>query len=81
VFALNTKFGDLDILNQVLGLENFEEARAHRQVLKAGGGDVPILDLPALIKTKQAAADPNPRKQSALEYLKLLQQRTGSRQS
>jgi hypothetical protein len=80
VFALNTKLGDLDILNQVLGLESFEEARTHRQVLRAGESEVPILDLPALIKTKQAAADPNPRKQSALEYLKLLQQRSGSRQ-
>ena len=81
VFALNSKLGDLDIFNQVLGLESFEEALMHRQILKAGETEVPILDLPALIKTKQAAADPNPRKQSALEYLKLLQQRSGTRQS
>jgi hypothetical protein len=81
VFALNSKLGDLDIFNRVLGLESFEEALAHRQVLKAGECEVPILDLPALIKTKQAAADPNPRKQSALEYLRFLEQRSRSRQS
>jgi len=75
VFALNTKFGDLDILNEVLGVGTYEQAKPHVQTVNVGGQTVPLLDLPALISTKEAAADPNPRKRSALEYLKALQQR------
>ena len=44
--------------------------------MNVGGGHVAILDLPTLISAKEAAADPNPRKRSALEYLKALQQRS-----
>ena len=40
-----------------------------------GGEHVAILDLPTLISAKEAAADPNPRKRSALEYLKALELR------
>jgi hypothetical protein len=76
VFALNTKFGDLDILNEVLGVGTYEQATSHQQLMNVGGGHVAILDLPTLISAKEAAADPNPRKRSALEYLKALQQRS-----
>jgi hypothetical protein len=75
VFALNTKFGDLDILSEVLGVGTYEQARSHVRAVTVGGQTVPILDVPALIATKEAAADPNPRKRSALEYLKALRQR------
>ena len=75
VFALNTKFGDLDILSEVLGVGTYEEAKSHIRTMNVGSQRVPILDLPVLISTKEAAADPNPRKRSALEYLKALQQR------
>ncbi len=75
VFALNTKWGDLDILNDMVGLSGFDEAQAHAQSMIVNGLRIPLLDLPTLIKTKEAAADPNPRKQAALQYLKVLQQR------
>jgi len=75
VFALNTKWGDLDILSEVSGLNGFEEARAQAQTMNLGGQALLLLSLPALIKTKEAAADPNPRKQSALEYLRALVRR------
>ena len=75
VFALNTKFGDLDILNEVLGVGTYQQAKPRIQSMRVGNEAVAILDLPTLIATKEAAADPNPRKCSALEYLKTLQQR------
>lgn len=75
VFALNTRWGDLDILGEAAGLSGFDEAQAHAQTMTVSGQPVPLLDLPTLIKTKEAAADPNPRKQAALQYLKVLQQR------
>ena len=75
VFALNTKFGDLDILSEVLGVGTYEEATSHSQSMSVGGELLPILDLPTLISTKEAAGDPNPRKRSALEYLKAIDQR------
>lgn len=75
VFALNTKFGDLDILCEVPGIGTYEQARTHSQSMSVGGESLPILDLPTLISTKEAAADPNPRKRSALEYLKAIDQR------
>ncbi len=75
MFALNTAFGDLDILSEVLGVGSYEQAMSRVESMKVGGVAVPILDLTTLIATKEAAADPNPRKRSALEYLKALQQR------
>ena len=75
VFALNTKFGDLDILNEVLGIGTYEHAKSHCQSMNVGSEPMSILDLPTLISSKEAAADPNPRKRSALEYLKAIHQR------
>jgi hypothetical protein len=75
VFALNTKFGDLDILNEVLGIGTYEQAKTHAQLVALGEQQMAILDLPTLIATKEAAADPNPRKRSALDYLNALHQR------
>jgi hypothetical protein len=73
-FALNTAFGDLDILSDVLGVGTYEQAASSIQSMTVGDRTIPILNLPALIMTKEAAADPNPRKRSALEYLKALRQ-------
>jgi hypothetical protein len=75
MFALNTAFGDLDILSDVLGVGTYEQAASRVEYMNMGGEAVPILNLTALIAAKEAAADPNPRKRSALEYLKALQQR------
>ena len=75
VFALNTKRGDLDIFSEVLGIGTYEQAVSHRLWVKVGRSKVPMLDLLALIKSKEAAADPNPRKRAALAYLKVLLRR------
>jgi hypothetical protein len=73
VFALNTKHGDLDIFTQVPGLDDYAAAAITAGTFKWEGLEVKALDLPSLILTKEAAADPNPRKQSALAFLKALQ--------
>jgi hypothetical protein len=70
VFALNTQHGDLDIFTHVPGLHDFSSAGSVTAEL--AGVPVKILDLETLIQTKEAAADPNPRKQSALLFLKAL---------
>lgn len=75
VFALNTKFGDLDIFTRVPGLADFESARSTAKVFAIGGYQAATLDLNLLIAAKEAAADPNPRKQSALTFLKELRRR------
>lgn len=72
VFALITKHGDLDIFSVISGLGTFEEAKHHVQRMRVGDRSIPLLDLSALIVAKEAAADPNPRKQAALQYLKAL---------
>ncbi len=66
---------DLDILSDVLGVGTYEQAKTHAQTVSVGELRMAILDLPTLIATKEAAADPNPRKRSGLDYLKALQQR------
>lgn len=73
VFALNTAHGDLDIFTSVPGLENYEEAAKEARQVDLDGCPARIRNLRTLIKTKDAAADPNPRKQSALAFLKALE--------
>jgi hypothetical protein len=73
VFALNTKHGDLDIFTSVPGLADYEEAAREAILLRMEGVSLKMLNLATLIATKDAAADPNPRKQSALAFLKELQ--------
>jgi hypothetical protein len=73
VFALNTRHGDLDIFTSVPGIDTFESASASAQIFQMDGFPVKVLDLATLIRAKEVAADPNPRKQSALAFLKSLQ--------
>ncbi|HRY48623.1 MAG TPA: hypothetical protein P5186_11285 [Candidatus Paceibacterota bacterium] len=74
VFALNTRFGDLDIMTWVPAVEDYQSVVGRTQVFPVGTQTVRALDLPMLITTKEAAADPNPRKQSTLLYLKKIHQ-------
>ncbi len=74
LFALNSPFGDLDIFRTIPGADSFSALRSGVQSFKVKGESVPVLSLAALIETKEAAADSNPRKKSALVYLKALQQ-------
>lgn len=73
VFALNTKHGDLDIFTKVPGLEEYQKASAEAETLTLEGIPLKALNLQTLIATKDAARDSNPRKQSALAFLKELQ--------
>ena len=73
VFALNTKHGDLDIFTQVPGVESYAAAAQEANVFELDGVPAKVLNLSSLITAKEAAADPNPRKQSALAFLKALQ--------
>ena len=75
VFALNTKHGDLDIFTSVPGIENFSAAASTANICNLAGQEVKMLDLQTLILSKEAAADPNPRKQAALAYLKAIQRK------
>lgn len=75
VFALNTRHGDLDIFTSVPGLKNYEAAAEVADVFELGGLPVKALDLSSLILAKETAADPNPRKQSALAFLKALRKK------
>jgi len=74
VFALNTQFGDFDIMTWIPGLEDFNQAFNRTEVFQLGDETLRALDLSTLIASKEAAADPNPRKQSTLLYLKRMRQ-------
>ena len=63
-------YGDLDIFTDVPGIESYEAAAAAATVFSLQGVPVRVLNLSALILAKEAANDPNPRKQSALAYLR-----------
>jgi hypothetical protein len=75
VFALNTKFGDLDIFTTIPGLDDYATGLASSVQMELGGSPVRVLNLASLIATKEAAADPNPRKQSTLAYLKAVHEK------
>ncbi len=76
VFALNSTWGDVDIFSEVLGIGMYDEALPFVQFFELGNQRVSVFNLTALIVAKEAAADPNPRKRAALDYLKTLQQMT-----
>ncbi|HEV8544565.1 MAG TPA: hypothetical protein VGR78_19420 [Verrucomicrobiae bacterium] len=78
LFALNSAAGDIDIFRVVPGMNSFEEFKARLRIFELKGQHTPVLSLLDLIATKEAAADPNPRKQSALAYLKNLANETSS---
>jgi hypothetical protein len=77
VFALNTRHGDLAIFRWLPGAGDFNEAALQVEQVELGAHKVLVLSLDALIATKEAAADPNPRKQSALAFLRALRARRG----
>lgn len=73
VFALNTAHGDLDIFTWVPGVDDYSSVISGAAEFQLGGTPVKSLNLDALVAAKEAAGDPNPRKQSALAFLKALQ--------
>ena len=79
VFSLNTNYGDLDIFTKVPGIADYPSADGTAHFFEIGGTRAKTLDLGSLVAAKEAAADPNPRKQAALAYLKGLQRRRASK--
>jgi hypothetical protein len=77
VFSLNSKYGDLDVFTRIAGLNDYNLATAAAEVVTLEGRSVKVLNLSSLIATKEAAADPNPRKMAALDFLKELKRRGG----
>lgn len=75
VFALNTRFGDLDIFTYIPGIQNFSAVANSAETFVLEGVQVRALKLSDLIVAKETAADPNPRKQSALAFLKALEKK------
>lgn len=76
LFALNSPLGDVDIFRAIPGLASFAAAKERARVFQLQGQHLHALSLADLIASKEAAADPNPRKQSALIYLKALHAKT-----
>jgi hypothetical protein len=74
VFALNTKYGYLDIFSYVAGLGYYDDAVKYKEISKYSDIDIPILSLEGLIKSKEAVIgeERNPRKLGAFEYIKNL---------
>lgn len=55
LFTLLTDAGSLDLLGEVLGLGNFDQVHAASIEVPAFGRRIRTLDLPALIRAKEAA--------------------------
>jgi hypothetical protein len=57
-FTLTTTLGDVDFLGEIVGGGNYEDLEPHATALSVFGRDVPVIDLPALIRAKRAAGRP-----------------------
>jgi hypothetical protein len=55
LFTLSTDVGSLDLLGEVLGIGDFAQVRAASIQVEAFGRQIWTLDLPALIRAKEAA--------------------------
>lgn len=58
ILTLITDAGDLDLLNHVPGLGNYEAVLAASRRITIDGLDIPVLDLDGLIAAKRAAGRP-----------------------
>ncbi|MDH3497804.1 MAG: hypothetical protein OER21_13670 [Gemmatimonadota bacterium] len=58
VMTLTTKLGDLDVMDCVAGVGEFEAVFAQSVEARIGAVTVRILDLPALVRAKRASARP-----------------------
>jgi hypothetical protein len=58
VMTLTTTEGDLDVMDRVAGVGDYDAVRQHSQRISALGVSFQVLDLPSLIKAKRAAGRP-----------------------
>jgi hypothetical protein len=56
--TLTTSEGDIDIMDQVAGVGDYDAVRKHSEKISALGVSFRVLDLPSLIKAKRAAGRP-----------------------
>ena len=53
--TLTTNEGDIDVLDRVAGVGDYDVVRKHSEKISALGVSFRVLDLPSLIKAKRAA--------------------------
>jgi hypothetical protein len=58
IMTLTTTEGDIDVMDRVAGVGDFDAARKHSERITALGVSFRVLDLPSLIKAKRAAGRP-----------------------
>lgn len=58
VLTLKTDFGEIDLLAEVAGIGAWDDVKAHSEEIDAFEHRIPVLDLPALIRSKRAAGRP-----------------------
>ncbi len=58
VMTLTTSEGDIDIMDRVAGVGDYDAVRKHSEKISALGVSFRVLDLPSLIKAKRAAGRP-----------------------
>ena len=78
-FTLTTTIGDIDLLGEVAGGDTYSDLLTHSFEVKAFGVRFKCLDLPTLIRIKEAAGRPKDRE--AIAELRVLLEETEQRQS
>ena len=58
IMTLTTTEGDIDVMDRVAGVGDYDAARKHSERITALGVSFRVLDLPSLIKAKRAAGRP-----------------------
>ena len=58
VMTLTTNEGDIDVMDRVAGVGDYDDVRKHSEKISALGVNFRVLDLPSLIKAKRAAGRP-----------------------
>ena len=78
-FTLTTTVGDIDFLGEVAGSDTYRDLLPHSFEVEAFGVRFKCLDLPTLIRIKEAAGRPKDRE--AIAELRVLLEVTEQRQS
>jgi predicted nucleotidyltransferase len=78
-FTLTTDLGDIDLLGEVAGGDTYEDLLAHSFEVEAFGVRFKCVDLPTLIRIKEAADRPKDRE--AIAELRVLLEETEKKQA
>ena len=77
-FTLSTALGDLDLFGEIAGTETYSDLLPHSFDVEAFGVRFKCIDLPTLIRIKEAAGRPNDRE--AIGELRVLLQESETKQ-